>query len=258
MNFNPVRLFFLILFLVLAGQSPAQTTPFRLKVMCFNIRMSGEQTLYSVEPFADLIRQYNPDVIALQEVDYKVARSNTKDFATELGAALGMFPVFGKAITSGSGEYGVAILSKYPFTSVRTELLPKPEGTKEQRAVLITEIQFPSGQNLRFASTHLDHSSDAVRSVMANALNAYLLKGDMPTVLGGDFNAKPNESTITSGMQQWKRICTDDPTFPNIPTSKIDYLFGYPKANCRTINYQVIRSTNISDHCPIVAEIEFL
>jgi len=257
MKYKPIHLLVLLGFLFLAGQSLAQHTPFRLKVMSFNVRMSGELTLYSVTPFADLIRQYNPDMIALQEIDYKVARSNNKDFVTELGAALGMFPVFGKAISSGSGEYGVAVLSKYPFTSIRTELLPKPDGTKEQRAVLITEIQFPSGQNLRFASTHLDHSSDAVRSVMANAVNAYLLKGDMPTVLGGDFNAKPDESTIATGMQQWNRICTDDPTYPNSPTSKIDYLFGYPKTGCRTVSYQVIRQTNISDHCPIVAEIEF-
>ncbi len=257
MKYKPIRLLFLLAIWLLAGQSWAQSSPFRLKVMSFNVRMSGELTLYSVEPFANLIRQYNPDVIALQEIDYKVARSNNKDFAAELGAALGMFPVFGKAINSGSGEYGVAVLSKYPFTAVRTETLPKPEGTKEQRAVLITEIRYPSGQLLRFASTHLDHSTDAVRSAMVNALNAYLLKGDMPTVLGGDFNAKPAENAIATGMQQWKRICTDDPTFPNNPTSKIDYLFGYPKASCKVISYEVIRLTNISDHCPIVAEIEF-
>ena len=250
---------FFILFctLFLSDGSYAQVTSFRVKVMSLNVRISGELTLYSEVPFADLIRQYKPDVVALQEVDYRVARSNNKDFVTELGAALGMFPVFGKAITTGGGEYGVAVLSKYPVRSVRTELLPKPDGTKEQRAVIIAEIQFPSGQNLKFAGTHLDHSTDAVRSVMVSALNAYLQGGDLPTVLGGDFNARPEESAIATGMQQWKRICNDNPTYPDIPTSKIDYLFGYPKGTCRTISYQVIERTGISDHCPIVAEVEF-
>ena len=252
-----LKILLLLAVLLMPGVLLAQTGPLRLKVMTFNVRMSGELTLYDVVPFANLIRQHNPDLIALQEVDYKVARSNQIDFATLLAAELGMYPVFGKAITIGSGEYGPAILSKYPFQATRTELLPRPEGTKEQRAVVIAEVVLPSGQKVRFASTHLDHSTNAVRTAMVNALNAYLLKGDMPTVLGGDFNAKPDESSISSGMRQWKQICNNNPTFPNNPTSKIDYLFGYPKATCKTLSTSVITLTNISDHCPIIAEIEF-
>ena len=254
---NRIAKAFLLAVIVLAGTLAGQANPLRLKVMTFNVRMSGELTLYDVVPFANLIRQYDPDLIALQEVDYKVARSNQIDFATLLAAELGMFPVFGKAINSGSGEYGSAILSKYPFMATRNEQLPKPEGTKEQRAVIIAEVVLPSGQMVRFASTHLDHSNNAVRTAMVNSLNALLLKGDMPTILAGDFNAKPEESSIASGMQQWKQICNNNPTFPNNPTSKIDYLFGYPKASCKTISTRVITLTNISDHCPVVAEIEF-
>jgi len=92
---------------------------------------------------------------------------------------------------------------------------------------------------------------------MADAMNKILLKDDMPTIVGGDFNTRPEEGTIANSMQQWKRFCNDDPTCPDIPTKKIDYLFGYPKEKCTTINYQVIMQTGISDHCPIVAEIEF-
>ncbi|WP_175550038.1 endonuclease/exonuclease/phosphatase family protein [Mariniphaga anaerophila] len=225
--------------------------------MSFNVCRSGELTQYSVTPFADLIRHYQPDVVALQEVDYKVARSNNMDFATELGAALGMFPVFGKAISYQGGEYGIAVLSKYPISAFQTYALPAPDGTKEERAVLITEIGFPSGQNLKFASTHLDHSSDKVRSVMASALNSYLLEGEMPIIVGGDFNAEPEESAIVDGMQQWKQIGDDSPTHPDNPIKKIDYLFGYPKEKCVTISYQVIKKTGISDHCPVLAEIKF-
>jgi len=257
MKNNRIRKLLLLSLLLVGTVWSGMAAPLRLKVMTFNVRMSGEQTQYDVKPFADLIRQYDPDMVALQEVDYKVARSYQIDFATLLAAELGMFPVFGKAINSGTGEYGPAIISKYPFVLTKTELLPKPEGTKEQRAVVIGEVLLPSGQKVRFASTHLDHSTPAVRTAMANAVNGYLLKGDMPTVLGGDFNAKPDEATISTGMQQWKQICNDNPTFPNNPTSKIDYLFGYPKATCTVIRTEVIERTNISDHCPVFAEIEF-
>lgn len=250
-------LLILCCFLLASVKSNAQTKPFRIKIMSFNVCRSGELTQYSVVPFANLIQEYQPEIIALQELDYKTTRNTGIDFATKLGAALGMFPIFGRTIFYQGGEYGIAVLSKYPFLSVKTEPLPSPAGVKEQRAVLITEIRLPSGQDIRFASTHLDHSTDMVGSVMAIALNNYLLKDDMPIILGGDFNAKPESGTIANEMQQWKRFCNNDPTSPNNPTSKIDYLFGYPKDKCRTISYQVIARTGISDHCPIVAEIEF-
>lgn len=252
-----IRKFILLYSAFIFYQGTAQSQPLCVKIMSFNVARSGEYAQYSVVPFAELIRQYQPDVVALQEVDYKVNRSKNMDFATELAAALGMFPVFGKAISYQGGEYGVAILSKYPLSSIHTYALPTPVGTKEERAVIIAEIEFPSGMNLKFASTHLDHSSDAVRSAMVDALNNFLLKDDTPTVVGGDFNAEPNENAISNGMQQWKEIGDDNPTFPDDPTKKIDYLFGYPKEKCATISYQVIKKTGISDHCPIMAEIKF-
>ncbi len=244
-------------FLLAFNKSDAQTGPFHLKVMSFNVCRSGELTGYSVAPFANLIRQYQPDIIALQELDYKTTRNTGIDFTTKLGAALGMFPVFGRTIYYQGGEYGIAVLSRFPFLSVKTEPLPSPAGTKEQRAVLITEIRLPSGRDIRFASTHLDHSTDAIGSVMAGALNNFLLKDNRPTIVGGDFNAQPESGTIANVMQPWNRFCNNDPTAPDNPTKKIDYLFGYPKEKCRTISYQVIAGTGISDHCPIVAEVEF-
>ncbi|MGV8138230.1 MAG: endonuclease/exonuclease/phosphatase family protein [Mangrovibacterium sp.] len=250
-------LLFLSCFLLAFANSDAQTDPVRLKIMSFNVCRSGELTRYSVEPFVNLIRQYQPDIIALQELDYKTTRNTGIDFTTKLGAALGMFPVFGRTIYYQGGEYGIGVLSRYPFSSVKTEPLPSPAGTKEQRAVLITEIRLPSGRDIRFASTHLDHSTDAIGSAMAGALNNFLLKDQMPTIVGGDFNAQPESGTIANVMQPWKQFCNNEPTSPDNPTKKIDYLFGYPKEKCKTISYQVITRTGISDHCPIVAEVEF-
>ncbi|MEL7588693.1 MAG: endonuclease/exonuclease/phosphatase family protein [Prolixibacteraceae bacterium] len=257
MWYKTAGLLILCCLLLAHNKSDAQTSPIRLKIMSFNVCRSGELTRYSVDPFVNLIRQHQPDLIALQELDYKTTRNTGIDFTTKLAAALGMFPVFGRTIYYQGGEYGIAVLSKYPFLSVKTEPLPSPAGTKEQRAVLIAEIRLPSGREIRFASTHLDHSTDAIGSAMAGALNNFLLKDNMPTIVGGDFNAQPESGTIANEMQPWKRFCNNEPTAPNDPTKKIDYLFGYPKEQCRTISYEVIARTGISDHCPIVAEVEF-
>ncbi|MFV0265651.1 MAG: endonuclease/exonuclease/phosphatase family protein, partial [Draconibacterium sp.] len=90
--------------LLVLQQSTAQSNPFRLKIMSFNVCRSGELTQYSVIPFADLIRQYEPDIIALQELDYMTSRNTGIDFTTKLGAELGMFPVFGRTIYYQGGE----------------------------------------------------------------------------------------------------------------------------------------------------------
>lgn len=237
------------------GETPAAV---RLKVMSFNIRKSGEKAGYRAQPFAELILQHRPDLVALQEVDYRMTRSGNKDFLTELADLTGLFPVFAKAIDTDGGEYGVAILSKYPPESSVIEELPFPQGAKEKRVALIGTVALPGGFRLRFASTHLDQSSDEVRLKMTEGLNSgALLSGSFPALVGGDFNAKPFETAIAAGMRRWKALGDNRNTFPaHGPTSKIDYLFGYPADAWETAAYEVIPVT-ISDHCALVAEIVY-
>ncbi len=243
-----------LLFISGGGYLQAQT---KIKVFDFNVRMGGEQTNYDVRPFANLIRQYDPDFVTLQEVDYKAERSKQIDFVTLLAAELGMFPVFGKAIPLGTGEYGVAILSKYPFINIQNKNLTSPPGTKEARTVLYADVEIPStGLKVRIASTHLDNSTEDVRKAMANQVTNYV-GNSLPTLLAGDFNAKPEESSIISSMASWQRICNNDFTFPNTPTSKIDYIFGTGPGRWTIKSYQVIKQTGISDHCALFTEVEY-
>src|SRR5699024_3939136 len=70
--------------------------PEPLKVLSYNLRF-GE--LASLKELADFIKDQNPDVVALQEVDSRTFREdaehqNDKDFATELGFYTKMFPAY--------------------------------------------------------------------------------------------------------------------------------------------------------------------
>ena len=57
--------------------------------------------------------------------------------------------VFGKTIDHDGGDYGIAVLSKYPILSQQSLVLPSfPNGDKtnsayEQRIALITQIEVP-------------------------------------------------------------------------------------------------------------------
>lgn len=251
-NFKLLTLIFLVLFSV---GSPAQT----VKLLNMNIRMSGQMTGYDAAPFANYIRQHDPDFITLQEVDFKTERNGKKDFTTELAAELGYFAAFGAAITYQEGEYGVAILSKYPIEKIsNNRLTGNPAEMKELRTVLYIDVVEPqSKQKLRIAVTHLDHSTDGVRTTMVQQLNG-VVGAMIPTLLAGDFNAKPNESAITTGMASWQRICNNYATFPSSsPSSKIDYIFGKPAGEWTVTSFRVLSDvTAMTDHCAMFTEVQ--
>ena len=231
-----------------------------LKVMSYNCRMSGEMTGYSVKEYAVFIRKYNPDVVMLQEIDYNTKRNKIQDFTTQQAAELGFFSVFGKAMETGGGEYGVAILSKYPFAYINNKPFEGVDGAKEIRTLLYADIQKPgTSEVIRVATTHLDHSTDLIRSAMAEQINERIGSGDVPTLLGGDFNARPDSKVITEVMKNWQRICDQSNTYPaEGPTIKIDYLFGLPQNKWNVKSFKVLSNPEVSDHMALFAEVEFV
>ena len=208
-----------------------------LKIMSYNCRMSGQMTGYSVKEYAVFIRKYNPDVVMLQEIDY-----NTK------------------AMDTGGGEYGVAILSKYPFVYINNKTFEGIDGAKEPRTLLYVDIQEPGTSDvIRIGTTHLDHSTDLIRSAMAEQINERIGTGDTPTLLGGDFNARTDSNVICEVMKNWQRICDDTFTYPaDQPTIKIDYIFGLPQNKWKVKSFKVLSNPEVSDHRALFAEVEFI
>ena len=92
----------------------AQSDTIKVKVMTYNLRF-GE--LASLEQLAQHIKSFNPDFVALQEVDCNTMREraphqNGKNFVTELAYHTGMFGFYCKNINYAGGYYGIGILSK--------------------------------------------------------------------------------------------------------------------------------------------------
>jgi len=229
-----------------------------LKVLSYNLRF-GEHA--SLEELAEFIKSENPDVVALQEVDVRTNREraphqNGKDFITELGFRTGMLTAYARTIDYSGGYYGIGILSKYPFEKTRKILLPVPEGSNEQRALLLADVELPTGQQFTFISTHLDHSSSKVRTIQAKAINKALKKIKQPLIIAGDFNGQPDSPEISKGMRNWLQACSPDFTIPSQnPKSKIDYIFYRPAKTWKVKNSYTPQVT-LSDHLPVVAEME--
>lgn len=230
----------------------------QLRVMTMNIKECGQYDGYKTSGFAECIRTYNPDVIALQEVDYFTTRNGGKDWLTELAQSLGMQPYYGKSFDYQGGAFGVALLSKYPFYMART-VVSTPAGAREPRACAWIYVSLPDGQTVRVASAHL-----AVESVqmqiqnLADIHSVLFLDDTTPSLIMGDFNASPDSNTLDYARLRWQDIGAGTGfTIPSSgPTTRIDYIMGYPKKWSQT-SYQIVAYPNLSDHCFVVADVKY-
>ena len=243
-----------------------------LRVMTYNIygaRATSPANAADLDAIAEVIRRQNPDFVTLNEVDVFTNRTG-KDVhqARDLAEKLGMEWHFSKAIDRDGGEYGDAVLSKYPILETRSYRLPcAAEQPGEDRSLCVIRVQI-DGKDLYVASTHLDHlSGDASRLVQAAEIRRIRdteLEGDL--ILCGDLNAIPSSNviaTMTSFLTNTGPI--DQYTFPSDdPSRKIDYIMYAPiehfgVQNCQVVSRgdQQVGGVDASDHRPVIADIRF-
>ena len=243
-----------------------------LRVMTYNIygaRATSPANAADLDAIAEVIRRQNPDFVTLYQVDVFTNRTG-KDVhqARDLAEKLGMEWHFSKAIDRDGGEYGDAVLSKYPILEKRSYRLPcAAEQPGEDRSLCVIRVQI-DGKDLYVASTHLDHlSGDASRLVQATEIRRIRdteLEGDL--ILCGDLNAIPSSNviaTMTSFLTNTGPI--DQYTFPSDdPSRKIDYIMYAPiehfgVQNCQVVSRgdQQVGGVDASDHRPVIADIRF-
>jgi len=234
-----------------------------VRVLTFNI-LHGANTNndFDLDVIARVITEAKPDLVAMQEVDFKTRRAGNLDLATELGCRTAMAPLFGKAMKYDNGEYGEGVLSKYSFLVSKTHALPCSPGN-EPRAALEVIILLPSNDTIAFIGSHLDHTNDETdRISQANKINEIFSSNKYPSILAGDLNAEPGSAPINILEEMWKPTYNkEDPAFTypsDNPTKKIDYIMYYPTNRWRILNTEVIIDTVASDHCGYLVVLELL
>ncbi|MDD3078058.1 MAG: endonuclease/exonuclease/phosphatase family protein [Paludibacter sp.] len=226
-----------------------------LNVMTFNIRF-GE--LASLEQIGKYIKSQQPDIVALQECDWKLDRGDRalqqagKAYINELAYYSELFGLYGKTINYKGGYYGIGLLSKYPIIKSERVLLPNPSPKTEQRAMLMAEIELPDNSVITFISTHLEVSSAKTRKAQINFINRKISGIKTPVLLAGDFNATPNDQEIKGGFEKWFNGTNSEFTFSaKKPSIKIDYIWGMPQKNFELISTKVHNDCRLSDHFPV-------
>ena len=257
----PIVLLLIFTFAPLWSQTKVDSSKI-VKVLSFNIlhgkTMKGD---FNLDVLANLIKDTDPDFVALQEVDYKSNRSKKYDLATELGWRTKLAPLFARAMYHDGGEYGEGILSRYTFLKTRNVALPYITG-QEPRAALEIVVTLPSEDTIAFVGTHLSHEGSEGREIQAKKINEVFSLNKYPTILAGDLNAIPGSETINIFEEMWTASYdkeNPEPTAPSDnPRVKIDYVMFYPENRWKILDRKVIRDTIATDHCVYLVTLELL
>lgn len=229
-----------------------------LVVMTYNIHhAAGSDGIINLERIARIIRSASPDLVALQEVDRGVERSERVDQAEMLAALTGMEMRFGFAINWQGGDFGNVILSKHPILASKTYPLPGPPG--EDRVLVEVRIAWRDSLGkvhpVIFYGTHLDPIRTPREAAIPLILNTIPATPDTLRILAGDLNDGPDSQSIASLSESFTNT-TQVPVFTypaTRPNRQIDYIFHAPSPFWEAVKTYTLDEPVASDHAPLVA-----
>ncbi|MBI2618553.1 MAG: endonuclease/exonuclease/phosphatase family protein [Ignavibacteriales bacterium] len=253
---------------LLAGCSTARhdrSAPF-LRVMTFNIHHGeGTDGRVDLKRIARVIRDSRADVVALQEVDRGVERTERVDIMTELSDLTGMAYAFGKNIDYQGGLYGNGFLTRFPILEERNHHYAMIRAN-EQRGALVMVLDV-RGTEVLVLNTHLDYREDDIERLQNVKEITTLLasRGTRPAIVFGDFNDLPGSGTHTSLkdglLDTWEKSGQGDGyTYPSgSPFKRIDYIFvtriDNQSPGLVPLSSRVLAS-DASDHLPLLVTLD--
>lgn len=249
----------------IGGNNEAQPMLSSLRIMTYNIHISNPPSKpgqIDTLAIADAIKQGNPDIVFLQEVDNGTGRNGYRgDMAVTLGRLTNMNAVFFSATSVGSGFYGPAMLSKYPLKNIRKYLLTKESTATEQRVMGTAIVDLPGVDSVLAAVTHLQHNSATNRIQQVQDIVTNLGQQNFRTVFGADMNEFETTNAFMSVFDgTFTRTCKGSScprTFTaQNPQSVIDYLAYKPSAAFSVNSHSTIPEFYASDHLPVIAELK--
>ncbi|HEX4558152.1 MAG TPA: endonuclease/exonuclease/phosphatase family protein [Mycobacterium sp.] len=252
-----------------------------MRVATFNI-LHGRTLGDGVDPqrLRDCVRRLDPDVLALQEVDFEQPRSDRADLTAAAAEAMGAVEHrFVAAISGtpgatwmaatgheqpGTAAYGIALLSRYPVASWQVVRLPRipmrfpmylPGPNRmmvvdeEPRAAVIAQLHTPQGR-LTVANTHLSFVPGWNRRQLRRLIHD--LRGfPGPRLLIGDLNMTARAVRRWSGM----RALAVAATFPaQTPDRQLDHIVTDDDRLRGSATEAELMP--ISDHRPLVVDVE--
>jgi len=237
----------------------------KLRVLSYNIHkcIGGVDRRYEPSRIAEVIRNLEPDVLLLQEVDHNVPRSNHDRQVDVLGELCGMryrtwFP---NVAIRGGGEYGNAILSRYPL--IESTNIDVSIRFKKRRSVLHGVIRVRHediDRTVHVYNMHLGLARFERRIQLRKFVDSHpfaSLHHDTPVVVGGDLNdvyGRLGELLRPSGFRGVERRPLTFPAWG--PMRPLDAIFVRGAIDfVKLARCESDLARRASDHRPLVAEV---
>ena len=227
----------------------------QIRACTYNIRLGLDS---SIEAVGLALNELGPlDVVALQEVGQHWHMGGPTDHATVVADILGLHSIFCGALTDqDGGRYGIALLARFPITIIDEFTLVRADD--EQRVCLIARIDAP--HPFVVITSHFS-IADQDRLAQSDEVINRLRDIDLPWILLGDFNARPESAEYDRIAQHGVDTFAVKGTGPAVtfsvkePHRQIDYIFVSPE-NWDVRTAQVERHIDKSDHFPLTAELD--
>lgn len=223
-----------------------------LRLLTWNIQGGiGKGGRSDLGPVLALIRSWEPDIVALQEVDSRRHAPGDVPAFTFITHELGFHAVEAKTIIAKDGEYGQMLSSRWALGRTAIHDISVPH--REPRRAIEAEIETPEGP-LHIVASHFGLAFGERRK-QAEALAKIAGEDPHPTVLLGDFNDWTRRGAVERLLSEPFPALTVHRTWPSFfPVMRLDRVF------CRPAGIFIESRTDpegarYSDHLPIIADI---
>ncbi len=251
--------------------------PAHLRVVTYNVHYcKGLDGRFAPERIARVLRDIDPDIVALQELDCGRPRSRGDDQLAYLAAELGLHHLFCPSIVNGEERYGHGLLSTRPLRLVRQARLPTGGGPViEPRDGLHASVLI-GGREVSLVTTHLGLAYSERAAQIDRLLEDDFLGGvppGRPALFLGDLNLAPGGKLYRRLVARWghlnghavfRDVQAHAPnhvaikTFPSfMPVRQLDHIFVTPHFRIVEVRSPAnLLTRRASDHLPLVAELE--
>lgn len=232
---------------------------------------------------AGVIRRVSPDICGLNEINLYLQsylnrngiRGTHTDQTQYLASYTGLnHRYFGKAFCwEARGDYGNAVISKYPVLEGESVPIPNPqyydEPDKYYEPRAITKVKLDICGGITVLQIHVGLAVSESQNAVVT-LCRLIDETDGPVIVMGDFNMCPNNFLLDRIRQRLTEVTpkgegyvhsfpswTHESEVPerlrNCPYCKLDYIFV--SKHFRPLDCEVLKE-RASDHMPMVATLE--
>ncbi len=227
--------------------------PWPLTIATYNIHGAvGCDRKFAPERVAEVLREINADIVALQEVP--LGGTKTPNVLKVLQEATGFHAAEGPACDRPERRYGNAVLTRYPILSLRS--IDLSFGSREPRGALDADVNC-HGHMLRIVATHLGLRPAERHDQIRRLLQVFDTE-EMPVILLGDIN----EWFVWGRSLRWLvshfQAVPAPKTFPSRrPLFALDRIWIRPRHRLVHVEVHATPLARIaSDHLPLVAHID--